>query len=133
MASGKSSETVAAASKDAPSRPWWRPASLAALVGCVALFIVVVLALGLGLGLGLGLKRHSDKSTGANTNNSSTPTPPLTTNNPALGNESWRLPASEYVLDIASWDFNAPPTTRVYNFTLSEIEAFPDGKWDPIP
>ena len=33
----------------------------------------------------------------------------------------------DYTLDIASWDFNAPPTTREYNFTLSEIQLSPDG------
>lgn len=33
----------------------------------------------------------------------------------------------DYTLDIAGWDFNAPPTTRTYNFTISEMELAPDG------
>lgn len=33
----------------------------------------------------------------------------------------------DYSLDM-NWDLNAPPTTRVYNLTVSEIQAAPDGK-----
>jgi hypothetical protein len=33
---------------------------------------------------------------------------------------------------MKSWDLNAEPTTRVYNWTLSVIDAFPDGKQKPL-
>jgi hypothetical protein len=52
--------------------------------------------------------------------------------NPPIGDESWRLNASDYLLDMTAWDLNAPPQDRIYNFTISEIEAFPDGKYPSI-
>lgn len=82
----------------------------------------VVIALGLGLGLGLGLKHHG--SSFAPSNGTSSPV----AYNPPLGNEPWRRNPSEYTLDTTMWDLNAPPTTRVYNFTISEVEGFPDGE-----
>jgi FtsP/CotA-like multicopper oxidase with cupredoxin domain len=99
------------------------------LVVGILVVVVVVLALALGLGLGLGLKHHSKTSS----SNSSTPPPPSSP--PTPGEESqaslsvppWRTNVEDYTLDIASWDFNAPPTTREYNFTIDETELSPDG------
>lgn len=96
------------------------------ILGSVILFLVV--ALGLGLGLGLGLKRNGSKL--SPTKPSATPTSSPNLLNFGLGNESWRLNTSEYLLDMTTWDINASPTTRIYNFTISEIEAFPDGGCD---
>lgn len=39
---------------------------------------------------------------------------------------SFRRPESDYILD-RSWDFNAPPTVREYNWVVQNIEANPDG------
>ncbi|KAH8811565.1 multicopper like protein, partial [Xylogone sp. PMI_703] len=39
---------------------------------------------------------------------------------------SLRRSVADYGLDM-SWDINAPPTTRVYNFTITEVQAAPDG------
>jgi hypothetical protein len=89
--------------------------------------VFVVLALGLGLGLGLGLKHYGDKTT--STRPSASPAPSPAVYNTPLGNQSWRRNTSEYTLDMTGWDLNAPPTTRSWNFTLSEIEAYPDGTY----
>lgn len=43
---------------------------------------------------------------------------------PAL--TSFRRDPREYVLD-ATWDVAAAPTTRHYNWTISEVEGNPDG------
>ncbi|KAL1963717.1 hypothetical protein VTN77DRAFT_7921 [Rasamsonia byssochlamydoides] len=86
--------------------------------------LFVVIALGLGLGLGLGLKHNGNNL--AASNGTSSPSSSVAYN-PPIGNESWRRNTSEYLLDMTTWDINAPPTTRVYNFTISEIEGFPDG------
>lgn len=97
------------------------------LVGGVIVFVVVALAL--GLGLGLGLKHHHGSSAPST---SSTPTPtPTPSSNPANSTasevvQSWRRDTAEYNLDM-SWDINAAPTTRVFNLTVSEIQAAPDG------
>jgi hypothetical protein len=45
----------------------------------------------------------------------------------SLALPSWRRDPQEYILDM-NWDINAAPTTRVFNLTVSEIEAAPDGK-----
>lgn len=88
----------------------------------LSIVLFVVIAPGLGLGLGLGLKHHG--SNFAPSNGTSSPL----AYNPPLGNESWRRNPSEYILDTTTWDINAPPTTRAYNFTISEVEGFPDGE-----
>src|SRR4051812_35569774 len=98
------------------------------LVGSVIFVTVVVLVLVLGLGLGLGLKKHADKApaqsqgTGGNASSPSTPNSYASQDLTPL-----RLDTKDYSLDMTDWDIAAPPTTRTYNFTLSEIEAAPDG------
>jgi hypothetical protein len=101
------------------------------LIGATVVF--AVLALSLGLGLGLGLKHHGSGNTvgASSTSPTSGPSPSATpTNVPnavSLALPSWRRNPQEYVLDM-DWDINAAPTTRVFNLTVSEIEAAPDGK-----
>ena len=101
------------------------------LIGASVVF--VVLALSLGLGLGLGLKHHGSGNTvGASSTLSTSGTLPSATptnvpNAVSLALPSWRRNPQEYVLDM-DWDINAAPTTRVFNLTVSEIEAAPDGK-----
>ena len=90
--------------------------------------VAVLLGLALGLGLGLGLK-HSSKTSAPPPSvvaNSSSATPPNSYASPNL--TSLRLATRDYSLDMADWDIAAPPTTRVYNFTLGEIDAAPDGQ-----
>lgn len=87
--------------------------------------IVVILALALGLGLGLGLKHHH--SSLSSTEPSSSPTPSSTPSGISESRPSWRRDPAEYNLDM-SWDINAAPTTRIFNITVSEIQAAPDGK-----
>src|SRR5437763_5147008 len=80
--------------------------------------VAVLLGLALGLGLGLGLK-HSSKTSAPPPSvvaNSSSATPPNSYASPNL--TSLRLATRDYSLDMADWDIAAPPTTRVYNFTL---------------
>lgn len=43
---------------------------------------------------------------------------------------SWRK-AEEYVLS-PGWDFNAPPTTREYNWTITDVVFNPDGVYRPM-
>jgi FtsP/CotA-like multicopper oxidase with cupredoxin domain len=89
--------------------------------------IVVMLGFALGLGLGLGLKHvhNSSKSGGgAISQPSGAPTTP---SQASLAIPPWRSNVEDYTLHIKSWDFNAPPTTREYNLTLSEVQLSPDG------
>lgn len=98
-------------------------------VGGIAVAAGVFLALALGLGLGLGLKKHSATATGqsqGSAGNASSPTPP---NSYASQDLTYlRLDTREYSLDMTDWNISAPPTTRTYNFTFSEVDAAPDGK-----
>jgi hypothetical protein len=103
-------------------------------IGLILLFVVIVLALALGLGLGLGLKHHhstaSSSTAPSSTASGSSPPLPSSTvlSDTALGTvQSWRRDTADYNLDM-NWDMNAAPTTRVYNLTVSEIQAAPDGK-----
>jgi hypothetical protein len=110
--------------KPAPAKPSGRYGRLALLVAGAVMFVVVALALGLGLGLGL---KHHHRGTAAATSSSPTPT-----SSPANGTasetlQSWRRDTAEYNLDMG-WDINAAPTTRVFNLTVSEIQAAPDGE-----
>ena len=98
------------------------------LIILLSAILFLVITLGLGLGLGLGLKRNGSKLTPPKP--SAAPVSSPLQYNISPGNESWRRNTSEYLLDMTTWDINAPPTTRVYNFTISEIEAFPDGECD---
>jgi hypothetical protein len=110
------------------SRPRYRLVILAA----AGLFIVI--ALGLGLGLGLGLKHHhhdlaapSSTPSSATPSSAPSPSPPNVLSATALGTlQPWRRDTLDYSLDM-NWDLNAPPTTRLYNLTVSEIQAAPDG------
>jgi hypothetical protein len=96
-------------------------------IGTVIIFVVLALALGLGLGLGLKHKKasvgggHSSNGTSPNLTNGTGESPDISENIP-----SWRRNPLEYNLDM-SWDINAAPTTRVFNLTVSEIQAAPDG------
>ena len=103
-------------------------------IGAGALFIAVVLALGLGLGLGLGLKHHNHSasstlsastSTAASSSPSSTPTNVPSTASQVV--QPWRRDTLDYSLDM-TWDLNAVPTTRVFNLSVTQIDAAPDGK-----
>jgi hypothetical protein len=96
------------------------------LILLASAIVFIVLALGLGLGLGLELKHNGRQSTAPIPSVSPAPSPAAS--NAPLGSQSWRRNTSEYILDMASWDLNAPPTTRSWTFTLSEIEAYPDGR-----
>lgn len=93
-----------------------------AVIGIITGIVFVVIALGLGLGLGLGLKHHGNNSN-VNASNSTASASPA----PAV-EPSWRRNTSEYELDMTTWDINAPPTTRYFDFTLSQIQGSPDGK-----
>ena len=90
------------------------------------LIVFVCVALALGLGLGLGLKKHGTTATA-----SSSPTPSATSSGtPSQASETlppWRRDTAEYNLDM-SWDINAAPTTRIFNLTMTEIQAAPDGQ-----
>jgi hypothetical protein len=93
------------------------------LVWTVIATIIIVLVLALGLGLGLGLKHRKSGSASTQTSNgTASNSSGLTQNYP-----SWRRDPSEYNLDMG-WDVNGAPTTRVFNLTVSEIQAAPDGK-----
>jgi hypothetical protein len=97
------------------------------LVGVVFLLIVLALALGLGLGLGL---RHNNNNALASAPSTTVPASPVGTATPTGSPPSplqpWRLDTLDYNLDL-NWNVSAPPTTRIFNLTLSEIEAAPDG------
>ena len=106
------------------------------VIGVIAAALLV-LALALGLGLGLGLHRHhlvSVASTtgngGSGTNGSNSSTTPLDSY-ASLNVPSWRLNTEEYNLDLANWDLDAPPTTRTYDWTISETDLAPDGMYVP--
>lgn len=38
---------------------------------------------------------------------------------------------ADYILSKSSWNFDAPPTTRRFQFVISEVEASPDGEQQP--
>ncbi|KAF2669115.1 hypothetical protein BT63DRAFT_401225 [Microthyrium microscopicum] len=104
----------------ASTLPTARKSRFSRLCCCILLVaaFIVVLGLALGLGLGLGLKHRT----------STTESSPATGSSQASNQiQSWRRSTLDYALDLSGWDFNAPPTTRVYNFTASEIAAYPDG------
>ena len=86
------------------------------------------IALALGLGLGLGLKKHGSNTAGSSSSPAASATPSGTPSQASGTVESWRRDTLEYNLDM-SWDINAPPTTRLFNFTMTEIQAAPDGEF----
>jgi hypothetical protein len=97
-------------------------------IGSAVIFFVVVLAL--GLGLGLGLKHKKAAAGGTQSSNGTLPNPANGTSGTSpdisFARPSWRRDPLEYDLDM-TWDINAAPTTRVFNLTISEIQAAPDG------
>lgn len=99
-------------------------------IGAAIGFVVVVLALGLGLGLGLKHKKAAAGGTQSsngilpNSANGTSGTSP----DISFARPSWRRDPLEYELDM-TWDINAGPTTRVFNLTVSEIQAAPDGNF----
>lgn len=93
-----------------PRRPWFR-------IVVVVAAVVAVVALALGLGLGLGLKDNHSQA--AQSNPSATPTAaPLQSQ-----------PPSNFVLNKL---IGQPPQTRVFNFTLSQVQGAPDGFSRPM-
>jgi hypothetical protein len=99
----------------------------------VGALIFIVLALALGFGLGLGLKHHHNGSPAATTSSSPASTPSSSPINSTASEtlQSWRRDTAEYNLSM-DWDINAAPTTRVFNLTVSEIQAAPDGDTPPF-
>ena len=110
--------------KPTRAKPSGRYGRLVLLVGGAIIFVVVALALGLGLGLGL---KHHHGGTAAATSSSPTSTSSPTNSTASEALQSWRRDTAEYNLDMG-WDINAAPTTRVFNLTVSEIQAAPDGE-----
>jgi hypothetical protein len=77
---------------------------------------IAVLALVLGLGLGLGLKHHhSSQSAAAAAASPSATAAPI---------QLQDQPGSNFVLNDLS---SQPPQTRVFNFTLAQVQGAPDG------
>jgi hypothetical protein len=110
------------------TRPWF-------LVGSITVAAVIVLGLALGLGLGLGLKKHSNKASTQSPGvvaNSSSPNAPYSYASSNIS--SLRSETQNYNLGMTDWDIAAPPATRTYNLTLSEIDAAPDGRrlWECV-
>jgi hypothetical protein len=90
----------------------------------IAVVVVIILALALGLGLGLGLGRK--KAHGNNGPSS----PGNATDEDSQAStlvQPWRRNTEDYLLNFDSWDLNAAPQNRVFNFIVSEIAAAPDG------
>ena len=110
--------------KRASKRP-----SLLLIAGGLVAFVLVSLALGLGLGLGLGHRWSSDLASSSSSSPASVTGAPL----PGAGADSnaqledWRLDPSSYVLNM-SWDLSAAPTTRHYDFVITEGQGWPDGE-----
>ena len=109
--------------KNAPATAPPRKASIVVIVG--AFVLVTILALALGLGLGLGLKHHHHASTSSTP--SATPSGGQVPSFSSFDVQPWRQNTEDYTLDLKNWDFNAAPTTRVYNFTVTEGTGAPDG------
>ena len=92
--------------------------------------VLLVVALALGLGLGLGLKNDHKGSPAATHSASPMPSSAPTNSTASEILQSWRRDTAEYNLSM-DWDINAAPTTRIFNLTVSEIEAAPDGGFRP--
>ena len=119
----------------------------------VVLLAVVAAALGLALGLGLGLSLRSlsgggggydDNSAASGTSSASgssasgsstsasssasTTAPPLT--RPTATSLPWKYDTSNYILS-KNFNVTSEPTTRHYDFTISQIQGAPDGTISP--
>lgn len=91
------------------------------LILFVAAAAIVVVALALGLGLGLGLKHKNSSSTQATSQPSASSTPSF----PPLQPQN----ASNFVLNQL---IGQPPQTRVFNFTVGQVQGAPDGFSRPM-
>jgi flagellar basal body-associated protein FliL len=91
------------------------------LIALIAIVIVLALALGLGLGLGLKHRKSAQQSPSTATTEDSLASSAI---------QPWRQSTKDYSLNFTNWDINAPPTTRVYNFTISQAQIAPDGRFD---
>lgn len=97
------------------------PTRLALIIsGAFALFIIIASGLCSGLGLRLNHERIAVPPVETNTSGGTASSPTM---------PPWRRDMSEYDLDMDSWDIDAKPTTRNYNFVLSEVTAAPDGAY----
>ena len=103
--------------KRSPSKLRWL------IFGALAAVIVLVLALGLGLGLGLR-KRSSLSSASAQTTDSNGATLPVVPRDKLVD-------PAQFTLD-PSWDRNAAPQVRAYNWTVSRILSSPAGVQKPM-
>jgi hypothetical protein len=93
------------------------------LLTIVTVIIILALALGLGLGLGLGRKKHHRNGLASDSG------PTIADDSQASTDvQPWRRNTEDYLLDFDSWDLNAGPQDRKYNFTVSEITLAPDGR-----
>ena len=99
--------------------------SVLIIAGGVVVFVLVALALGLGLGLGL---KHRGLSSGSSPSPAATGPPLPGSGNGTAAREDWRLDTRQYVLDM-NWDVNAAPTTRHYDFVITEGVGWPDGEF----
>lgn len=96
--------------QESPSKPNYKRGVFLAAI-CTA--IISVLGLALGLGLGLGLKHQKNTTTSTASNLRTVP-------------RSQLVDPSQFVLS-PSFNINAPPQQREYNWTLSEIISDPAG------
>ncbi|KAK4234026.1 multicopper like protein [Achaetomium macrosporum] len=113
------------AATNTKSPPRSRP-SVLLIVGSIIAFILLSLALGLGLGLGLGLRYHISAGGSSSTPTTSGTPLPGSGADPNARLEDWRLDPNHYVLNM-SWDTHAAPTTRHYDFVITEGRGGPDG------
>ncbi|KLU86700.1 hypothetical protein MAPG_05712 [Magnaporthiopsis poae ATCC 64411] len=97
-----------------------------AIIGLVVAINIIVLS----LGLKSGLKFRAAPLFGfVGPPNHTRPAPPRLPGLPLQPGtpEEWRLNTDrEYLLDMA-WDLNAAPTTRRYDFVITQGKAWPDG------
>lgn len=98
--------------KTEPRKPKHKRGVFLAAV-CAAIILVLGLALGLGLGLGLKHRKHSAASGSSSSNFQNIP-------------RSQLVDPSQFVLS-PSFNVNAPPQQREYNWTLTEIVSDPAG------
>lgn len=128
MNDDKPPRVIAEAEQEKPVPANQRSKKFGLLIGgVVVLFLIIALGLGLGIGLGLGLKHHHGSSSSAVPSASASPSSTASGTPIPSTFPSWRRDPSDYNLDM-SWDINATPTTRVFNITVSEIQAAPDGE-----
>ncbi|KAJ1034863.1 hypothetical protein NDA18_000471 [Ustilago nuda] len=98
-----------------------RPRNFLASLGA----LVFILALTLGLGLGLGLSRKHRTQSGAATSSSKI-VPGATASNLAFIPREQLVDPTQLTLS-PTWDRNAPPQDRIFNWTLTQVLANPAG------